>query len=87
MIFFFQVNPIGVILKIVLALPSIIIAVGGFFFSTIHETSNKTRASCGESMHFCKKNVFITFEIWIFFLQKMHGFATGSTVIIPPDAI
>ncbi len=25
-----------------------------------------------------KRNVFITFEIWIFFLQKMHGFATGG---------
>ncbi len=45
MTFFFQTNPIGVILKIVMALPSIIIAVGVFFFSTVHKTSNKTRAS------------------------------------------
>ncbi len=76
MTFFFQKNPIGVILKIVLAIPSIIIAVGGCFCWTVHKTSNKARtsiikhashvfggwinASCSESMCFCKKNIHIS---------------------------
>ncbi len=76
MTFFFQMNPIRVILKIVLALLSSIIAVGGCFCSTVQNTSNKARASiikhvshgsggwikasCSESMHFCKKNIHIS---------------------------
>ncbi len=59
------------ILKIVLAIPSVIIAVGGCFCWTVQKTSNKAcasiikhashgsrswiKASCSESMHFCKK--------------------------------
>ncbi len=45
MTFFFQRNPIGVILKIVLALLCVIIAVGGCFCSTAQKTSNKVCAS------------------------------------------
>ncbi len=76
MIFFFQTNPIRVIFKFVLAIPSVIIAVGGCFCSTVHKMSNKVRtsiikrashgsgawikASCSESMCFCKKNIQIS---------------------------
>ncbi len=45
MTFFFQTNPIGVILKIVLALLCVIIAVGGCFCLTAQKTSNKVCAS------------------------------------------
>ncbi len=43
--FFFQTNPIGVILKIVLAIPSVIVAVGGCFSLTVQNMLNKVRAS------------------------------------------
>ncbi len=45
MTFFFQKNPIGVILKIVLALLSLTIGVSGCLLSTVQKTSNKVRAS------------------------------------------
>ncbi len=76
MTFFFQTNPIRVILKIILAIPSVIIAVGRCFCSTVQNTLNKARASivkhashrsgvwilasCSESMHFLKKNIHIS---------------------------
>ncbi len=76
MTFFFQTNPIGVILKMILALLSSIIAVNGCFCYTVQNTSNKVhesiikcascgsgvwiKASCSESMRFCKKNVHIS---------------------------
>ncbi len=76
MTFFFQTNPIGVILNIVLALLCSIIAVGGCFCTTVQETLNKAhasiikcashgsgawiKASCSESMRFCKKNIHIS---------------------------
>ncbi len=66
MTFFFQTNPIRVILKMVLALLSSIIAVGGCFCSTVQKTSNKVRVSIIK----LKRKVFIMFGIWIFFLQK-----------------
>ncbi len=75
MTFFFQMNPIGVILKIVLAIPSVI-AVGRCFSLTVQNTLNKALASvikrashgsgawmkafCSESMCFCKKNIHIS---------------------------
>ncbi len=43
MTFVFQTNPFGVILKIVLAIPSVIIAVGGCFCRTVQNTLNKVR--------------------------------------------
>ncbi len=76
MTFFFQTNPIRVILKIVLALLSSIIAVSGCFCTTVQETLNKVcasiikrpshssgvciKASCSESMRFSKKNIHIS---------------------------
>ncbi len=51
MTFFFQTNPIGVILKIVLAIPSVIIAVGGCFCSTVQNSSNKAHASIKCASH------------------------------------
>ncbi len=45
MTFFFQTNPIRVILKTVLALLNVIIAVCGCFCSSVHKKSNKAHAS------------------------------------------
>ncbi len=41
MTFFFQTNPIGVIFKNVLALPSFIMAVNECYFSIVQNQSNK----------------------------------------------
>ncbi len=45
MTFFFQVNPIRVIFKNVLALPSFIMAVNGCYFSIVQKKSNKAHQS------------------------------------------
>ncbi len=76
MTFFFQTNPIGVILEIVLAPPSLSTGVSGCFLSTVQKTWNKVRASvikrashgsgewikasCSKSMRFCKENIHIS---------------------------
>ncbi len=73
---FLQTNPIRVIYNIVLALLSVIIAVGGCFCSTVHKTSNKAcafiikhalhgwgvriKASWSEPMLFLNKNIHIS---------------------------
>ncbi len=62
MTFFFQTNPIRVILKMVLALPSVIMAVNGCFFV---QQSNKPHPSIindwggGEYGYFSYKNALI----------------------------
>ncbi len=90
MTFFFQTNPIGVILKIVLAIPSFIIAVGGCFSLTVQNTLNKVRASiikcashgsralmkvsCSDSMCFCKKK-------YPYFKRNKHFLSLLLTVL------
>ncbi len=75
MTFFFQTNPIRVILKTVLALLNVIIAVGGVSVP-VQNTSNKVhtsiikhashgsgggiKSSCSESMCFSKKHICIS---------------------------
>ncbi len=82
MTFFFQTNPIWVILKIVLAPPSLSTEVSGCFLSTVQKTWNKARASaikrashgsgewikasCSKSMRFCKENIHISNVIHTF---------------------
>ncbi len=97
MTFFFQTNPIRVILKIILAIPSVIIAVGRCFCSTVQNTLNKARASivkhashrsgvwilasCSESMHFLKKNIHISNVINTFLslpLSVVRGSRSGG---------
>ncbi len=97
MTFFFQTNPIGVILKIVLAPPSLSMGVSGCFLSTVQKTWHKVciylikrpshgsggwiKASCSESMHFCKINIHISNVINTFFslpLTVARGSCSGG---------
>ncbi len=98
MTFFFQRIPIGVILKIVLAPPSLTMGVSGCFLSTVQKTWNKVcasiikrashgsggwiKASCSESMHFCKINIHISNVINCFFslpLTVIRGSHPGGS--------
>ncbi len=83
MTFFFQTNPIGVILKIVLAPPSLTMGVSRCFLWTVQKMWNKVcasvikhathssgggiKSSCSESMCFSKKNIHISNVINTFF--------------------
>ncbi len=97
MTFFFQINPIRVILKIVLAPPSLTMGISRCFLSTVQKTWNKVhasvikhashgsgewiKASCSESMHFCKTNIYISKVINNFFsllLTVVRGSRSGG---------